>query len=449
MSKKLLLADDSITIQKVIQITFAHEDYDLTITDNGETAFAKAREIKPDLVIADVYMPGKDGYELTAAIKQDPALQRTPVLLLAGSFEPFDEDKARASRADAWIEKPFESQTLIDKVSELLEAAPVAPAPEAVPAAPQVAEIETPPLPAAEPAMEDPFADISFEEEPVPAEPAPAEPVAAAAPEDDWSDLGQSFDEPVSPESDLAASPVDEAEFSFDVEEPPMEVEEFSFAEPAAVPEDDFAFSGELLPVTEELPQKTVADEPVPAADDFDFGSFDDVDEVMPLGDDDILEAEDLEPAPAEPTLSTWSRETVGGEALFETADHDETPSAELPPLQEEPADILTFEGDLAEPAMEEPQPEPVVAVEQAGAPAEAPIETSAVARPAVATAAVEEKVAALSEAELEAIVERVAGRIIEKLASTMLEQIIWDVVPDLAENLVKEEIRKIREAAA
>ena len=91
MSKKLLLADDSITIQKVIQITFAHEDYELTITDNGDAALAKAQEIKPDLVMADVYMPGKNGYELTMAIRQDPALQNIPVLLLAGSFEPFGQ----------------------------------------------------------------------------------------------------------------------------------------------------------------------------------------------------------------------------------------------------------------------------------------------------------------------------------------------------------------------
>ena len=123
MSKRLLLADDSITIQKVIQITFAHEDYELTITDNGDSAFARAKELLPDLVLADVYMPGKNGYELCAAIKQEPALQHIPVLLLAGSFEPFDEGKARSAGAEAWIEKPFESQALIDRVATLLNAA--------------------------------------------------------------------------------------------------------------------------------------------------------------------------------------------------------------------------------------------------------------------------------------------------------------------------------------
>ncbi len=124
MSKKLLLADDSITIQKVIGITFANEDVDLSIADNGDTALEMAQDQKPDLILADVLMPGKDGYELCEAIKKDSQFKGVPVLLLSGTFEPFDEDKARASGADDWIAKPFESQALIDKVNELLQRAP-------------------------------------------------------------------------------------------------------------------------------------------------------------------------------------------------------------------------------------------------------------------------------------------------------------------------------------
>jgi len=59
MSKRLLLADDSITIQKVIGITFANEDYQLDVVDNGDAALARARETVPDLILADVYMPGQ------------------------------------------------------------------------------------------------------------------------------------------------------------------------------------------------------------------------------------------------------------------------------------------------------------------------------------------------------------------------------------------------------
>ncbi len=124
MSKKLLLADDSITIQKVIGITFASEDVALAISDNGDAALEMARAERPDLILADVLMPGKNGYELCEAVKTDPRFSAVPVLLLTGTFEPFDEDKARACGADAWIAKPFESQALIDKVQELLALAP-------------------------------------------------------------------------------------------------------------------------------------------------------------------------------------------------------------------------------------------------------------------------------------------------------------------------------------
>ncbi|MBE7413727.1 MAG: response regulator [Deltaproteobacteria bacterium] len=123
MARKILLADDSITIQKVISITFASEDYELIIAGDGDTAFRKAREAKPDLIIADIAMPGKSGYELAAAVKSDPELRNTPVLLLAGTFEPLDKNEAMRVGADDSIVKPFESQDLLDKVKDLLASA--------------------------------------------------------------------------------------------------------------------------------------------------------------------------------------------------------------------------------------------------------------------------------------------------------------------------------------
>ena len=89
MPKNLLLADDSITIQKVVGITFANEDYKVTSVDNGEDAIAKARELKPDVILADVVMPKRNGYEVCEAVKADPALAKIPVLLLSGTFEAF------------------------------------------------------------------------------------------------------------------------------------------------------------------------------------------------------------------------------------------------------------------------------------------------------------------------------------------------------------------------
>ncbi|MFY3745854.1 response regulator, partial [Anaeromyxobacter sp. Red801] len=130
MPKTLLLADDSITIQKVVGITFANEDVQVVAVDNGEDALAKARELRPAVILADVVMPRRNGYELCEAVKSDPALRGIPVLLLAGTFEAFDEARARGAHADGHISKPFESQALINKVRELLGEPPAtAPSP--------------------------------------------------------------------------------------------------------------------------------------------------------------------------------------------------------------------------------------------------------------------------------------------------------------------------------
>lgn len=152
MAKKLLLADDSVTIQKVVGISFANEDLELLTVDNGDDAVLRAREAEPDVILADVVMPGKNGYEVCEAVKRDPALAHIPVLLLTGTFEAFDEERAASAGADGHITKPFEAQALVDKVNELLARAAAAPAAAPAPAA-AAAAAETPaPPPVAAPA---------------------------------------------------------------------------------------------------------------------------------------------------------------------------------------------------------------------------------------------------------------------------------------------------------
>ncbi len=123
MSKrKLLLADDSITIQKVVNLTFADEGIEVIAVSDGNSAMDKLREDSPDLVMADVNMPGLNGYEICEKIKQGEAGNGTPVILLVGSFEPFDEDEARRVGADDYLTKPFQSiSQLVEKVSYLLD----------------------------------------------------------------------------------------------------------------------------------------------------------------------------------------------------------------------------------------------------------------------------------------------------------------------------------------
>jgi CheY-like chemotaxis protein len=117
--RRLLLADDSVTVQKVVQLTFAEEGIEVSIAGDGDSAMLNFAEFKPDIVLADVNMPGLSGYEVCERIKQDNG--DIPVVLLVGSFEKFDEDEARRVGADGSMTKPFQSiRQLIDTVSTLL-----------------------------------------------------------------------------------------------------------------------------------------------------------------------------------------------------------------------------------------------------------------------------------------------------------------------------------------
>src|SRR6266850_7645229 len=120
MGSRILLADDSITIQKVVNLTFADEGIEVVAVSNGDLAERRLAEVAPDLVLADIFMPGKNGYELCEFVKQSPQFRNVPVVLLVGAFEPFDQAEARRVRADAHLTKPFESRTLVETVRKLI-----------------------------------------------------------------------------------------------------------------------------------------------------------------------------------------------------------------------------------------------------------------------------------------------------------------------------------------
>jgi DNA-binding response OmpR family regulator len=126
MRRRILLADDSVTIQKVIELTFMDEDYEVRAVSNGDDAIKAMPEVDPHFVIADVHMPGANGYEVCRRSKE--TRPDVPVLLLVGTFEPFDEAQSRAVGADSYLKKPFDSQELLQRVGELLSRG-AAPAP--------------------------------------------------------------------------------------------------------------------------------------------------------------------------------------------------------------------------------------------------------------------------------------------------------------------------------
>ena len=122
MTSRLLVADDSITIQKIVSMAFETEAVEVEGTGNGQEAFDRISEFNPDIVLADVDMPGLDGFELSAKIKESPATSAIKVLLLASDFEDFDEERYKKSGADNHISKPFKSDDIVAMVKSLLEA---------------------------------------------------------------------------------------------------------------------------------------------------------------------------------------------------------------------------------------------------------------------------------------------------------------------------------------
>jgi len=344
MSIKILLADDSITIQKVVGIIFGVDDYALTVVDNGKDALDKALEIVPDVLLIDAVMPGMSGYEVCEAIRKSPSLAAKPILLLTGSFEPFDEDKAKSCGADDFLAKPFESQQIVAKVKELFElgvsrASTVAPAQAAVTASVFQAPSEPPPLE-------------------TPAAPSPAAvAVDSAEPGDIWEAFIPSAGPAATTVAEETLSGQGDAFAAFGQEQEPEPLQPRQTAAPHWVPVEEQTFEFTTEPFTEA--PSPVSSEPSPPVPELAFG--------------------DITP----------------GEIAHRTAP-DQAPSHAVPAVEPFIA----------------PPPPPAA---EAGALANA-----------------------LSEEQLKAAITGISREVIER--------IVWEVVPDLAEAMIKDAILKIRE---
>src|SRR5215471_9192658 len=122
MAKRILIADDSVTILKAFAMTFGAEGQEMSFTParSADEGLTLARQTRPDLVIADAAMPGRSGYELCQAIKSDPTLRGTAVYILASAQQPYDEARGRQAGADGHFLKPWDSGGLIEKVREAM-----------------------------------------------------------------------------------------------------------------------------------------------------------------------------------------------------------------------------------------------------------------------------------------------------------------------------------------
>ncbi len=137
MRKKLLLVEDSVTIRKVFELAFEKSDISVVAVDTGDEVVRMAAELAPDLVVVDVTLPEKDGFEVASAILENERTKDLPVLILSGTLLPLDEEKFRACGAKGVLFKPFETMELLDKVESLIgkreEALPVVESPEPLP----------------------------------------------------------------------------------------------------------------------------------------------------------------------------------------------------------------------------------------------------------------------------------------------------------------------------
>ncbi len=194
MTRTILLADDSVTIRKVVELTFSDSYIRVEAVESGQEAMERLDRLEPDLILADVVMPGPTGYEICERVKGSS--RPVPVLLLAGTFEPFDPDRARACGADGHLVKPFESRTLVQRVEALLARGPLTP---------------PPPPPAAEAELEAVLDDLAAHDERTApaAEAAPAEPVAAARAVPEPETLAELGEAPAAPAGALTLSPED------------------------------------------------------------------------------------------------------------------------------------------------------------------------------------------------------------------------------------------------
>ncbi len=151
---RILLADDSPHAQRMGERILREEGFEVASVTDGDTALLRLADVDPDLVLADVFLPGKSGFDICRYVKAHPRHRHARVVLTAGLLEPFDENEARLAGCDGILKKPFEASVVLAAIQPLIAAAqldrdtlpPPPPEPEPAPAAPVVAT-PTPPDP--------------------------------------------------------------------------------------------------------------------------------------------------------------------------------------------------------------------------------------------------------------------------------------------------------------
>jgi|CXWL01.1.fsa_nt_gi CheY-like chemotaxis protein len=454
MRKKLLLADDSITIQKVVELTFPSDEFEVVTAGNGRLAVDKALTFLPDIVLCDVIMPQLDGYQVCEALRASEQLKNVPILLLNGAFEPYDSERAKAVGALGNVSKPFDPPALVSRVKALLAeqaAAIAASAPQPEPAKP-------------EPMAPEPFAELEAEPEEIAATEVPLP--APTAPHD------------YAYEDETETNPVSTIEVPLDVRE--MAARSLSLDAPVfAEPEPD-VLTGEPEPSDFSETLHGPLDAEVGAAEP--FPEIEPVEEVSPTAEISMPHTEPFAPEP--PPAGELDFETDTAQSMELAMPPIEAPAGpaeletpgserELEPMELEPvaavastdpglSGVPDFEPSPAEPEPEAPSAAPTVPApplepepEPEAPPAEAagafdglvgPPDTPAappVAAPVAGAALPASEVAVPVD-----MVQQIAQRVISQVSERVIREIAWEVIPVIAEKLVKAEIERIKARA-
>ncbi len=382
MPKKILLAEDSLTIRKVFELALSRSDIAITAVDNGEDAVRLAGEIFPDLVVADLTLPGKNGFAVAAELRAMEKTEKIPVLILSGTLVPLDEARFKASGARGVLFKPFESRELLENIERLLREGTAAPESRKPQEAPAVDERWD-------------FSDVLDEVE--------AEAGKSAAPT-------LAAREGLLPGAILpggARTPPAFNEFDVSIDEIEEGARDFSAESPPPAP----------APKVEHMESDLPVDSPPPVTDL--SPALDEVEEI-----EEIEHLEDVEfPMPPADAVST---ETPASLRIL--------PAATAKPVAEEPV-----------PTIEEPLPAPpasLIAPPDAGSrPGDAELREFFAGRAAeifrtVASEAVEKVMWEMTD--------RLAAEFSAKLRESV-EAVAWEVIPSTAEALIREEIARIR----
>ena len=453
MAKKILLADDSLTIQKVVELTFSDSEYDLLCVPNGQRALEKVAEEAPDLILADVVMPEKNGYEVCDAIKSNPATARIPVILLSGTFEPFDRDRAERLGCDAIVSKPFDSQQLLRQVEALLSRAPEEIVSNSTVAIPVMTNPQPPaPPPPAPVAFERPRAEAGFSTEDFTGSIRTPQGVAGG-PDLFEEEYGQAdvesaiaAFEKAHPEFEHAEESVSSAALALDAEESGS-----SRIEPHGDEDEDSppALAGWLReeperPAAEPPPRPAPAPFWVPREPEPEL-------QPIPFAADDSASRHSTSPTPvradeaptqqiplaaefasmAHPAVSDSERDTDKTSRAIPVVDAE----AEVQP---EPA---AARADVAE---DRPAGQTVAAAAPVPREIEILAETTSIGQLKEMFSSVARREGGLTDDELD----RLASRVVERLSEKVVREIAWEVIPDVAELLIKQRIKELEAGA-